>query len=215
MTEQKGSFWSTVPGILTALGGLLAAVAGLITALYTAGIIGTSSEKTVPPSSIPATQIQPADSIPTGQKPVLSLAQIDRTDAKSTSYAILNAYRARDVIALAGLVNPAKRRIFVELAEQGEKHPRYRSIFGEDSWRARVVQSWDGNLGEVRYRHYVGTVRNDYVAKVKFAEIGPDEFAVVTLTWVEGKWNLKDIHSPSRQDFMEGSTAFSLREAPY
>ncbi len=215
MTEQKSSFWSTLPGILTALGGLLAAVAGLITALYTAGIIGTPSEKKVPPVSIPATQIQPPDSLPKGQAPVLSLSQVDRTDAKSTSYAILNAYRARDVIALAGLVNPTNRRIFVELAEQGEKHPRYSSIFGEASWRSRVVQSWDGNLGEVRYRHYVGTARNDYEAQVKFAEIGPDEFAVVTLTWAEGKWNWEDINGPSRQNFMKGRTTFSRSEEPY
>ncbi|MCP9934172.1 hypothetical protein KBZ08_09630 [Cyanobium sp. Candia 9D4] len=215
MTEQKSSFWSTLPGILTALGGLLAGVAGLVTALYTAGIIGTPSEKKVPPVSIPATQTQPSDSLSKGQVPVLSLSQVDRTDAKSTAYSILNAYRARDVIALAGLVSPTNRRIFVELAEQGESHPRYSSIFGDASWRSKVVQSWDGNLGEVRYRHYVGAARNDYEAQVEFAEAGPNELAVVTLTWLDGKWNWEDINSPSRQNFMKGRPSFSRSEEPY
>ena len=215
MTEQKSSFWSTLPGILTALGGLLAGVAGLVTALYTAGIIGTPSEKKVPPVSIPATQTQPSDSHSKGQVPVLSLPQVDRTDAKSTAYSILNAYRAKDVIALAGLVSPTNRRIFVELAEQGESHPRYSSIFGDASWRSKVVQSWDGNLGEVRYRHYVGATRNDYEAQVEFAEAGPNELAVVTLTWLDGKWNWEDINSPSRQNFMKGRPSFSRSQEPY
>ncbi len=39
MPEEK-SFWTTIPGILTAIGGIIGAVAALVTALYSAGIIG-------------------------------------------------------------------------------------------------------------------------------------------------------------------------------
>ena len=36
---SEPSFWSTLPGILTALGGTIAASAALITELYSAGVI--------------------------------------------------------------------------------------------------------------------------------------------------------------------------------
>jgi TPR repeat protein len=42
MTEPQSSFWSTLPGILTAVGTVIGAVTGLLTALYSAGIIGPS-----------------------------------------------------------------------------------------------------------------------------------------------------------------------------
>lgn len=40
MTKESGSFWSTLPGLFTALGALIGSVAGLITALHAAGIFG-------------------------------------------------------------------------------------------------------------------------------------------------------------------------------
>jgi hypothetical protein len=42
--ESKPSFWSTLPGILTAVGGIIAAFAALITALYSAGVISTKDK---------------------------------------------------------------------------------------------------------------------------------------------------------------------------
>ena len=48
--ESKPSFWSTLPGILTALGATIAAFAGLITALYSAGVIGNKNK---PPDNPP------------------------------------------------------------------------------------------------------------------------------------------------------------------
>jgi len=140
-------------------------------------------------------------------------SKVDRTNAKETAHAILSAYRTRDVIALASLINTTNRRIFIELAEQGEKHPRYNSVFL--GWRWQAVQAWDGNLGETRYRHYVGTARNEYQAKVKFGELGPDEFLVVTLTWEDGKWSFKDIHSPTPKSFYSGAMTFRLSSEPY
>jgi protein-disulfide isomerase len=41
--RQKPSFWETVPGIITAIGTLIMAVAALITALYSAKLIGYDS----------------------------------------------------------------------------------------------------------------------------------------------------------------------------
>lgn len=211
MTEQKGSFWSTLPGIITAIGGLIAAVAGLVTALYTAGIIGRPAEKNVTSNSL-TTQVQAS---PNARKADVILSQIDRTDAKSTAQAVLDALRARDVISLAGLVNKTNRKIFVELAEQGEKHPRYDSIFGENGLQSGVVRYWNGQLGEARYRHFAGTARNSYEAQVKFSEIDQGRVLVVTLTWEEGKWNFEDIHRPTSEDFMKGSSTFRLGSAPY
>lgn len=139
--------------------------------------------------------------------------RVDRSDARSTATAALKAYQSRDVIALAGLVVPNNRQIFIELAGQGKQHPRYNSIFS--GWRWQLVQSWNGNIGKVHYRHNVGSAVDNYVAVVKFADMGPDEISVVTLDWGDGQWWFEDIHSPSRAEFDKGRPAFSLEPAPY
>jgi hypothetical protein len=43
MTEAKRPFWSTLPGILAAAGTAAGATAGLVTALYTAGILSPAA----------------------------------------------------------------------------------------------------------------------------------------------------------------------------
>ena len=40
---SKPPFWSSVPGMFTGLGAIIVAVTGLITALYSAGVIGTKA----------------------------------------------------------------------------------------------------------------------------------------------------------------------------
>lgn len=48
--EFKTPFWSSLPGMFTGLGGLIVAVTGLITALYTTGVIGpNANSNAVPP----------------------------------------------------------------------------------------------------------------------------------------------------------------------
>lgn len=42
-SESKPAFWSSLPGILTGVGGVIVATTGLITALYSAGVIGPNS----------------------------------------------------------------------------------------------------------------------------------------------------------------------------
>jgi hypothetical protein len=55
MAEDR-SFWTTLPGVLTGIAGLIAATATLITALYTAGFF-KSDEKAVP-KGLPEGQAQ-------------------------------------------------------------------------------------------------------------------------------------------------------------
>lgn len=219
--EKKPSFWETLPGIITAVGTLLGACAALIIALYTAGIIG-SGEKSgesnvVTESNVDMTWMPLASGLPPGlpsnrPKAVVS-SKVDRTNAKATAGAVLSAYRARDVIALAGLVNETNRGIFVELAGKGESHPRYNSVFSD--WRWESVQAWNGQMGEARYRHYVGTARDEYQAHIKFGQLGPDELLVVTLTWEGGKWCFEDIHSPTHKSFYSGALSLKLGPEPY
>ena len=53
---EPKSFWSTVPGLLTAIGGIIAAIAALLTALVSAGVIGHEKlTPTPPPATAPAT----------------------------------------------------------------------------------------------------------------------------------------------------------------
>lgn len=46
MSPADGSFWSTLPGILTALAGLIAAVGSLVGVLYSSGVIGKRQAST-------------------------------------------------------------------------------------------------------------------------------------------------------------------------
>lgn len=210
---KKQSFWGTLPGIVTAVGTLLAACAALLTALYTADMIGQGGNGREP--SIAAERnanSQRSPEVPTRSMPVVP-SQIDRANAKDTARAVLSAYRARDVIALAGLTSEGNREIFAQLAAKGESHPRYDSIFS--GWRWQGVQSWSGEAGEARYRHYVGTMRDEYQAHVKFGQLDDDEFLVVTLTWEDDKWCFEDIHSPAPKSFYSGSTSFKLVSEAY
>lgn len=43
--EPKKSFWETLPGFLTATSGILGAIAAVLTALYTTGVIGHRGEQ--------------------------------------------------------------------------------------------------------------------------------------------------------------------------
>jgi hypothetical protein len=127
-----------------------------------------------------------------------SITQVDRNDALQTARAALQAFRARDVIALSEFSTPRNREIWMELVRDGERHPRYRSIWA--SWRWQRAQEWQGQMGEVRYRQISGTEVNYLRARVKFAE-SADQVYVVTLIFGDGKWLFEDIHSPERASF--------------
>ena len=66
-TKSKPNFFSTLPGILTALGGVIIAATGLITALYSNGVIGSkdasnaaaTSNTVAKPASTPSSTPSP------------------------------------------------------------------------------------------------------------------------------------------------------------
>jgi hypothetical protein len=59
MTTPKRSFWSTMPGLLTAAGGFVTAAAGLIAALASLGLSGKPDEPSRPPVTAVATPAPP------------------------------------------------------------------------------------------------------------------------------------------------------------
>lgn len=66
--DSKKSFWETIPGVLTAIGGTLAAVAALLTALYTTGLIGNKGVSVPTPSPMTAVQLQSPSPTPASQE---------------------------------------------------------------------------------------------------------------------------------------------------
>jgi hypothetical protein len=134
---------------------------------------------------------------------VVSLAEVNRKDPKSTAGAILHAYRQRDLAALSALSHTTNREIFVNIIRNGEQDGRYRSLFSDSSGRWQSAQRWNGQLDEVRYRT---TLSGDPpiskpVAEVRFGERAPDTILVVTLFWDNDQWCFEDFHSPSRETF--------------
>lgn len=127
---------------------------------------------------------------------------VDTTDARAVARAVLEAYRARDLAALAGYGTQDNRTLIAEIAAQGAAHPRYRSLFS--GWRWEAVETWDGQLGEVRYRDLRGAIQRTVRADVLFGR-SPTEVFVVSLELHEGRWQFEDILSPSPADFQEGS----------
>lgn len=52
--SQKGSFWTTIPGCLTAIAGMITAIAGLISVLYATGVFTSHNAAPTPQVSAPA-----------------------------------------------------------------------------------------------------------------------------------------------------------------
>lgn len=115
----------------------------------------------------------------------------DRTNLVATAKAFAIAYAARDVAAMAELVNSNNTKMFRELAEQGENHRDYQGVFS--GWRWKYGSKWSDASGEVRYR------RDQ--ALVFVAELTAEEFVVLVFTSEDGQWGLEDIHSPSKSSW--------------
>ena len=83
----------------------------------------------------------------------------------------------------------ANKKIFAELAEQGENHPRYKSI--ASGWRSTAVQGWDGKTVDApRYK--------DDQAWVPFGKL-PDGRMVVVVLKREGKvWAFEDVNGKDK-----------------
>jgi hypothetical protein len=96
---------------------------------------------------------------PVGSKPESKddhecMCEAARHDAAAVAAAVLKAYQSKDLKAMAALATEGTAKICLELAEQGEKHPRHSSLFGGSRWEA--VQAWDGKTLLVRYRDHGG-----------------------------------------------------------
>jgi hypothetical protein len=127
---------------------------------------------------------------------LLAQDKLDRADATAVAKAVLAAYKAKDLDALGALGGEANRKIMAELKEQGEKHPRYKSVLGGSRWAA--VSKWDGKTGAPRY---FGTKR----ASVPFGEAEtPGKLTVVVLEWEDGTWVFEDVNFPSKENFEKG-----------
>jgi len=127
---------------------------------------------------------------------------LDRTDPAVTAEAFVTAYKARDLAAMAELVNRTNEDLFRELAEQGETHRRYKSIFS--GWRWEAGQKWSQASGETRYKG------GDAV--VFIAPMSGNEVAVVVLTFESGMWAVEDINSPSLERFQSLPTALPAKD---
>lgn len=76
MSESKGSFWATVPGLITGVAGLLTGIVGLIAVLTQIGVFGGGSGGPATPTTVPgagagaAGGATPASEVPSlGVKP--------------------------------------------------------------------------------------------------------------------------------------------------
>lgn len=123
-----------------------------------------------------------------------TVSKTERRYAGTMAEAVLRAYKARDLSGLSALSCKHTRRLLAEIAERGESHPRYRSMF--TGWRWAAVEAWKGKLGETRYVGGSPPSR----ARVVFGKTG-DRLAVVTLRWEGGMWAFDDINSPSEEGF--------------
>ena len=103
MAERK-SFWETLPGILTAIGGTIVAIATLLTALYTTGVIGNRKEpvsSVVAQSPSPAVSTMPASS--TVKAEVTPVPSSEPTRAPTREPAPPPAEEVRDVYVMSQL----------------------------------------------------------------------------------------------------------------
>lgn len=110
----------------------------------------------------------------------------DRHDPAAVAGAVLTAYKGKDFKAMAALGTEGTAKICLELAEQGEKHPRYNSLFSGSRWEA--VQAWDGTTLIVRYRDHGGHAD----AIVGFHKLG-EEIAYVLLHEGENGFAFDDV----------------------
>lgn len=112
--EKQTAFWSSLPGIMTALGGIIVAVTGLLTALYTTGVIGSKGNSNAAPPlntavslSAPAASPSNADNDRykslTGQWEVIEKPQQIYSDAKSVTW-LYEATVSGNLLTLKGKI---------------------------------------------------------------------------------------------------------------
>ena len=122
--------------------------------------------------------------------PMLGLAcggggAADMSDPRSVATAALNAYKAKDIGALAKLV-PANEAEKAKSADTAK-------MFADDNWRMKAAVAWNGSLGAARQK-------GDRM-RIHFHDMSDKEVAVVSLEQKDGKWYFDGIKSPDKADF--------------
>ena len=126
----------------------------------------------------------------------------------SVARAVLVAYRAKDVNALAQLAIDENRKMLDEMAEQGMKHPRYKSLFG-DNWRMQAVAAWDERTLTVRLpaptQAWVAFLEESKAARV---------IVVALIREGSGPWRFSDINSVNAAEFAKASAPVAAPNRP-
>jgi len=139
-------------------------------------------------------------------QPLTRPTQVIRTDARSTAYAVLYAFRHKEYELLANFVLERNVERATNFAQLDESDPARISFYS--NWRWQHILAWDGRIGDIRYRHYVSNERDEYRANVVFGDLGSAELLVVTLIWENMMWAYEDLHTPPVQTFLTGSRIF-------
>lgn len=123
---------------------------------------------------------------------------LDRSDPSAVASAFIEAYKARDLKAMAPLVNANNAKLFEKLAVEGKSGRTYDRVFS--GWRAEAVDGANGITGPVRLRD------DGAEALVPIGEAGGETFVIV-LTDEPAGWAVEDINSPSSASFQALPTA--------
>jgi hypothetical protein len=83
MSENKRSFWSSVPGLVTGLAGLLTGIVGLITLLVQLNVIGGDKSKTV--ATAPTTVVGSPTTVTAGGTTATTVASLNAAFTLSTA----------------------------------------------------------------------------------------------------------------------------------
>lgn len=118
--ERKPSFWSTLPGVLTALGTAVGAAATLMTTLYSVGVIGAAKPKATAAEVVTAAASSAAHpELEEAKKKIEKLARQKQTAEEARARAEAEAARVRrEQAAAAAKELEAKKQAELEAARQ-------------------------------------------------------------------------------------------------
>lgn len=136
MAEGDKSWWTTAPGLLTALAAIITAVGGLVAALGQAGLFGGKAETPAPAPAkgVPQVVVEPAP--PQGQPPAPRPAE-PAADPSAAIKGVRVTTKAGDVVALRPTATILGATIPLK---SGQEVPFERLE------RIDFTQPWDGTL---------------------------------------------------------------------
>jgi hypothetical protein len=126
MSDQPTSFWTTLPGILTGLAGLIAAVSGLITVLFTVGVLGSAPAKTpaATENSVTQTVVVPTVSQNVAKEPAKATALESSANQNVTLESVAKAEKAvNDLMAKSTAPSNEGGKIAFEMIVDGKTIP--------------------------------------------------------------------------------------------